>query len=73
MQVETFSIAGRYIYPIWRNTVNLPASKTIQYKYIRKNADGSVTWESLPGGGNRSFTTPSGGGRIARDDAIAWP
>lgn len=61
------------LYPIWRNTINLPASKTIQYKYIRKNADGSITWESLPGGSNRSFTTPSSGDKIARNDTIVWP
>ncbi|WP_248965058.1 carbohydrate-binding module family 20 domain-containing protein [Sphaerisporangium perillae] len=51
-------------YPIWRATVNLPANTAIQYKYIKKNTDGSVTWESDP---NRSFTTPSGG-TATRDD-----
>ncbi|MEV7971173.1 carbohydrate-binding module family 20 domain-containing protein [Sphaerisporangium sp. NPDC088356] len=51
-------------YPIWRATVSLPANTAIQYKYIKKNSDGSVTWESDP---NRSFTTP-GGGTATRDD-----
>ncbi|GAA3137007.1 carbohydrate-binding module family 20 domain-containing protein [Planomonospora alba] len=51
-------------YPVWRATVNLPAGRTISYKYIKKNPDGSVTWESDP---NRSFTTPSGG-TVTRDD-----
>ncbi|MGV9601805.1 carbohydrate-binding module family 20 domain-containing protein [Streptosporangium sandarakinum] len=45
-------------YPVWRGTVGLPAGRTISYKYIKKNPDGSVTWESDP---DRSFTTPSGG------------
>lgn len=45
-------------YPVWRATVNLPPGTAVQYKYIKKNPDGSVTWESDP---NRSFTTPSGG------------
>ncbi|AWS44769.1 carbohydrate-binding module family 20 domain-containing protein [Streptosporangium sp. 'caverna'] len=45
-------------YPVWKATVNLPPGTAIQYKYIKKNPDGSVTWESDP---NRSFTTPSGG------------
>ncbi|MBG0817691.1 carbohydrate-binding module family 20 domain-containing protein [Planomonospora sp. ID82291] len=45
-------------YPVWKATVNLPAGKTISYKYVKKNPDGSVTWESDP---DRSFTTPAGG------------
>ena len=45
-------------YPVWRATVNLPPGTAVEYKYVKKNPDGSVTWES---GGNRSFTTPSTG------------
>jgi len=60
------------IYPVWRNAVNLPAATTIQYKYIRKNTDGSITWENLPGGGNRSMTTPPSGGSVIRNDVIVW-
>ncbi|MEU3164601.1 carbohydrate-binding module family 20 domain-containing protein [Streptosporangium sp. NPDC006930] len=45
-------------YPVWRATVNLPPGTTVQYKYVKKNPDGSVTWESDP---DRSFTTSSGG------------
>jgi glucoamylase len=52
-------------YPVWKNAVNLPASSSFQYKYYRKNSDGSVTWECYPGNGtcsaNRSLTTPSSG------------
>ncbi|MEU9891189.1 carbohydrate-binding module family 20 domain-containing protein [Sphaerisporangium sp. NPDC051011] len=51
-------------YPIWRATVNLPANTAIQYKYIKKNSDGSVTWESDP---NRAFTTPSTGTTTRND------
>ncbi|MFI6799490.1 CBM20 domain-containing protein [Streptosporangium canum] len=43
-------------YPIWRVAVNLPPDTTVEYKYVKKNPDGSVTWES---GGNRALTTPS--------------
>src|SRR5208283_152190 len=32
-------------YPVWKNSINLPAGGAIQYKYYRKNSDGSVTWE----------------------------
>ncbi len=51
-------------YPVWKATVSLPAGTAVSYKYVKKNPDGSVTWESDP---NRSFTTPSGGA-VTRDD-----
>ncbi|OCB88871.1 glucoamylase [Sanghuangporus baumii] len=50
-------------YPTWSVTINLPASTTIQYKYIRK-FNGAVTWESDP---NRQITTPSSGSFIQND------
>ena len=43
-------------YPVWRGSVSLPAGTTFQYKYIRKESNGSVTWES---GTNRSATSPA--------------
>lgn len=61
------------LYPIWRNTINLPASTAIEYKYFRKNTDPSITWEDLPGGGNRSITTPPSEGKVTRNDTIVWP
>jgi alpha-amylase len=45
-------------YPTWSTTVSLPASTGFQYKYLKKNPDGTVTWESDP---NRAYTTGSGG------------
>ncbi|MEW1844889.1 carbohydrate-binding module family 20 domain-containing protein, partial [Nonomuraea angiospora] len=51
-------------YPIWRATVNLPPGTSVEYKYLKKNPDGSVTWES---GGNRTFTTPSTGTHTRND------
>ncbi|MEO3860392.1 carbohydrate-binding module family 20 domain-containing protein [Acrocarpospora sp. B8E8] len=44
-------------YPVWSATLTLPASTAVEYKYLKKNSDGTVTWES---GANRTFTTPSG-------------
>ena len=41
-------------YPIWSGTVNLPAGTAVEYKYIKKDSSGNVTWES---GSNRSYTT----------------
>ncbi|KAF5329512.1 hypothetical protein D9619_009322 [Psilocybe cf. subviscida] len=40
-------------YPVWSLTVSLPAGATFQYKFIRKETDGSVVWESDP---NRQVT-----------------
>ena len=50
--------AGGYTsaYPLWTATVSLPAGITFQYKYLKKEASGSVIWESDP---NRRFTVPS--------------
>ncbi len=45
-------------YPVWRAAVTLPAGTTVQYKFVRKEANGSVTWES---GANRSVTAPASG------------
>ncbi|SJL07773.1 related to Glucoamylase [Armillaria ostoyae] len=50
-------------YPTWSITLNLPASTTFQYKYIRK-FNGAVTWESDP---NRQFTTPASGSSVIND------
>ncbi|AXO35078.1 carbohydrate-binding module family 20 domain-containing protein [Micromonospora chalcea] len=51
-------------YPVWRATVDLPANTAVEYKYVKKNPDGTVTWES---GANRTLTTPAGGTRAVTD------
>jgi alpha-amylase len=45
-------------YPVWTGTVTLPANTTFEYKYIKKDPDGTVEWES---GANRSYTTGASG------------
>ncbi|KAK7691589.1 hypothetical protein QCA50_004988 [Cerrena zonata] len=45
-------------YPSWTVSVTLPASTTFEYKFIRKETDGSVVWESDP---NRQATSPASG------------
>ena len=45
-------------YPVWKLDVTLPPGAAFQYKYIRKDTSGTVTWES---GANRTGTTPSSG------------
>ncbi|SMR53207.1 unnamed protein product [Zymoseptoria tritici ST99CH_1E4] len=41
---------------LWFVDISLPAGTSFQYKYIRKQSDGSVRWESDP---NRSYTVPA--------------
>ncbi|KAH8110895.1 glycoside hydrolase family 13 protein, partial [Phellopilus nigrolimitatus] len=45
-------------YPVWVVTVSLPVSTSFTYKFIRKESDGSVEWESDP---NRSGIAPGSG------------
>jgi alpha-amylase len=42
----------------WRATLTLPAGTAVEYKYIKKDGGGNVTWES---GANRTLTTGAGG------------
>jgi glucoamylase len=63
-------------YPVWKNSVNLAAGSTTQYKYYRKNSDGSISWECYPGNGNcngnRVLVTPSSG-TVTTNDTVQWP
>lgn len=45
-------------YPEWFLPVSVPANKTIEFKFIKKDANGNVIWE---GGTNRVFASPSSG------------
>ena len=56
-------ISGSGTTGTWRTTINLPASTAVQYKYIKKDGAGAVTWES---GANRALTTGAGGTRLPR-------
>lgn len=45
-------------YPVWKLDLSMPAGTSFEYKYVRKDASGAVTWES---GANRTATVPSSG------------
>ncbi len=45
-------------YPNWWLTVSVPAGKVIQFKAIKIQSNGTVTWEN---GANHSYTVPSSG------------
>ncbi|GAA2804873.1 carbohydrate-binding module family 20 domain-containing protein [Streptomyces showdoensis] len=53
-------------YPVWKLAVGLPAGTVFEYKYVRKDAAGNVTWES---GANRTATVPASG-RIVLNDTF---
>ncbi|MBT8226077.1 MAG: alpha amylase C-terminal domain-containing protein [Dactylosporangium sp.] len=45
-------------YPVWTLDVAMAAGTTFEYKYLRKDGSGNVTWET---GSNRTATVPSSG------------
>lgn len=47
-----------YQYPSWYFDVSVPAGQTIQFKFIKVDGAGNVTWE---GGSNHSYTVPASG------------
>ncbi|MDX2558475.1 carbohydrate-binding module family 20 domain-containing protein [Streptomyces sp. TX20-6-3] len=51
-------------YPVWKRTVGLPAGTAFEYKYLRKDAAGNITWES---GANRIATVPASGQIVLND------
>jgi alpha-amylase len=50
----------------WRTVTTLPASTAIEYKYIKKDAAGTVVWES---GANRTLTTGGAGSSLTTNDS----
>ncbi|TDL22528.1 glycoside hydrolase [Rickenella mellea] len=51
-------------YPVWSTKITIPANTAFQYKYIRKESDGGIEWESDP---NRNATTGSSGTQTLKD------
>ncbi|GAB3171154.1 carbohydrate-binding module family 20 domain-containing protein [Myceligenerans halotolerans] len=51
-------------YPTWTGTVDLPAGTTFEYKYVKIDESGNVTWES---GGNRTATVGADGSLTLND------
>ncbi len=56
-------------YPTWFLPVSVPANTTIQFKFIKKNAQGVVTWES---GDNRIITSSSTAAGSIDSPVYAW-
>lgn len=53
--------AGCPNYPTWQITIDLPAGEKIEFKAIKKDAQGNVIWEN---GSNHSYTVPATGGTV---------
>ncbi|KAL3435065.1 Six-hairpin glycosidase-like protein [Aspergillus tetrazonus] len=54
---------------LWYVDIDLPAGTAFEYKYIRKETDGSIVWESDP---NRSYTVPSSCGASTATESDTW-
>jgi hypothetical protein len=55
--------------PLWFGTVPVVAGTSFQYKYIKKQTDGTIVWESDP---NRSLTVPARCGVITQTLNDSW-
>ncbi|KAJ9211490.1 CAZyme family GH15 and CBM20 [Paecilomyces variotii] len=55
--------------PLWYGTVTLPAGESIEYKYIKKETDGSIVWESDP---NRDYDVPQKCGTTTAEVDDTW-
>ncbi|KAJ5451902.1 Carbohydrate binding module family 20 [Penicillium cf. griseofulvum] len=55
--------------PLWTTSVSLPVGTTFTYKFFKKGADGTITWESDP---NRSYTVPAGCSGTAVTESTTW-
>jgi glucoamylase len=55
--------------PLWFVTVDIAAGTVFEYKYIRKESDGTIEWESDP---NRSYTVPAACSTTAVTESDTW-
>ncbi len=57
-------------YPKWTGQLEVDADTKIEYKYVRKNEDGSFSWETSDS--NRTIVASAGNATVARDE-VQWP
>ncbi|BEL08219.1 S8 family serine peptidase [Actinoplanes sichuanensis] len=51
-------------YPVWSGGLSLPPNTAVEFKYLKKDPDGTVTWEQ---GDNRTTITPPTGRYVTHD------
>ena len=56
-------------YPQWFLPVSVPKATQFQFKFIKKDSNGNVTWE---GGSNRVYTSPSSSTGTADTALYYW-
>jgi glycosidase len=56
-------------YPQWFLPVSVPKNTALQFKFIKKDGGGTVTWE---GGSNRSFTSPASATGTTDTPVYTW-
>ena len=56
-------------YPEWFLPVSVPVGTTIEFKFIRKDPAGNVTWESGP---NRTITSSSSSTGVVDSELYSW-
>lgn len=56
-------------YPEWFLPVSVPSGTTIEFKFIKKDALGNITWES---GSNRTVTSSSNPCGVVDTEVYTW-
>jgi alpha-amylase len=64
-----FGLDGR-AYPKWTARLELEPRATIEYKYVRKNRDGTVTWEAAES--NHVLSVGGVGSETTVRDDVRW-
>jgi alpha-amylase len=55
--------------PVWSVTIDLPVGIAFQYKFIKKETNDYVVWESDP---NRSYTVGNGCASVTQTVSDSW-
>jgi hypothetical protein len=57
-------------YPTWTGRLDVEPRTKIEYKYVRKNRDGSFTWEAIDA--NHALLVGGIGAEITARDEVRW-
>jgi alpha-amylase len=57
-------------YPTWSGRVEVGRGQRIEYKYVRRQSDGSCAWEAQTD--NRVLTVPASGAEVSTRDEANW-
>jgi alpha-amylase len=58
------------LYPTWSGRVEIERGQKLEYKYVRRQSDGSCAWEAQTG--NRVLTVPASGAEVSARDVADW-